>query len=63
MSKRLLGNDSNPKPVQADIPANTQKDNTKELVEMAAEQLADLLWKQGLPKKFFSCRIAKIKPK
>ena len=45
MSKRSLDNDGNRKFVQADIPAKTQKGKTNDLIETAAEQLADLLWK------------------
>ena len=45
MSKRPLGKGTDSKITQADIPADTQKENTGQLIETAAEQLADLLWK------------------
>jgi len=45
MSKTPASSHEDPKPVQTDIPAKTQKEKTNELIEMAAEQLADLLWK------------------
>jgi len=51
MSKRPFGKSTDPKSTQADIPIDTQKKNTNQLIEIAAEQLADLLWKTWLYKK------------
>jgi len=45
MSKTPASNDKDTKPVQTDISAKTQKEKTNDLIETAAEQLADLLWK------------------
>ena len=45
MSKRSLGKGTDSKTIQANIPANTRRENADQLIEMAAEQLADLLWK------------------
>ena len=45
MSKRPPDDDGNLKPIQTNIPADIQKEKTNELIETAAEQLADLLWK------------------
>lgn len=48
MSKRLSGDDRNPTAVQADVSPNVYKDSADQIVEMAAEQLADLLWRHWL---------------
>jgi len=45
MSKTPASSYENPKPVQIDISAKTQKGKTNDLIETTAEQLADLLWK------------------
>ncbi len=45
MSKRSLDNDGNPRAIQRNNPVNSRKENTDQLIEQAAEQLADLLWK------------------
>lgn len=45
MSKTPACSHKDPKPVQTDIPAKTQKGKTNDLIERAAEQLADLLLK------------------
>ena len=44
MSKKSSARGANLKPIQASVPANVPKENTDQLIEMAAEQLADLLW-------------------
>ena len=51
MLKRPLGNNTDSKITQADIPADTQKEDTDQFIEMAAEQLAILLWKTWLHEK------------
>ena len=48
MFKGLPNADAHPTPIQADIPADTQKENTNLLIETAAEQFAILLWKTWL---------------
>jgi len=48
MLKRPLGNNTDSKITQADIPADTQKEDTDQFIEMAAEQLAILLWRTWL---------------
>lgn len=46
MSKRPSDHECNQKLTEAGIPANaTQKENTDQLMEMAAEQIAGLFWK------------------
>jgi hypothetical protein len=45
MSKKSSDNDCNPRAIQRDIPAKTQKEPADKLIQMAAEQLADLLLK------------------
>jgi len=51
MSKTRACSHEDPKPIQMDISANTQKEKTNDLIETAAEQLAILLWKTWLHKK------------
>jgi len=45
MSKKPLGKGADSKTTQADIPVDTQKEDIDQLIETAAEQLADLLLK------------------
>lgn len=42
---------------------NSQKENNKELIEMAAEQFARLFWRQWLDRKNNSRKNKKPKPK
>jgi hypothetical protein len=51
MPERTLGKDINQKLIQTDIHGKTQNENKRQLIEMAAEQLAVLLWKTWLHKK------------
>ena len=48
MSKRSLDEHRDPKPAQADTLPDTYGDNLSQIVEMAAEQVADLLWRHWL---------------
>jgi len=45
MSKRPLGKGTDSKTTQTGIPANTHNESKRQLIEMAAEQFADLFWK------------------
>lgn len=62
MSRRSSGNHDNSKPTKAAIQPNTQKENTDQLIEMAAEQFAVLLWKTWLYEKKVNKREKKINP-
>ena len=48
MSKRSADEDPNPERLQRDVSLNTEREDTDQIVEMAAEQLADLLWRHWL---------------
>ena len=48
MLKRSPGEEREPKPVQINTSPDAYEDNTSQIVEMAAEQFADLLWRHWL---------------
>ena len=45
MPKRPPANNGNPKPIQSNLLAKSQREKADDLIEEAAEQLGDLLWK------------------
>jgi len=51
MSKHPTANSGNFNSLQTDTPVNAQKENNNQLIGMAAEQLAILLWKHSMLKK------------
>jgi len=56
MSKTPLAEGLDPKPIEANAPANRQEKNIEPLVEIAAEQLTDLFWKHWLYNKSMQTR-------
>jgi len=51
MSKYPAANSGNFNSLQTDTPVNTKRKDNNQLIEMAAEQLAILLWKHSMLKK------------
>ena len=48
MSKRSSAEDRNSKAVQVNVLPEAHRDDNSQIVEMAAEQFADLLWRHWL---------------
>lgn len=48
MSRRPSDKNRNPKPVQLDALPDAHRKDNDQIIEMAAEQLADLLWRHWL---------------
>lgn len=48
MLKKSSGEDRNPKPVQLDALPDAHRKDNDQIIEMAADQFADLLWRHWL---------------